>query len=67
MIEQKYIREPEAKVPPECPHCSGSRYVLDVVETTFDEFEEVFYPCSMCCATGRKMTKVERTAIKAGR
>lgn len=68
MIERKYIRKATEKVAPEpCPHCLGSRYVLDVVETTFDEFEEVSYLCHMCLATGNKMTKAERTAIKAGR
>lgn len=32
----------------ECIHCGGTGYVLDVVETTLGEFEDVSYVCHMC-------------------
>lgn len=46
---------PEAqKVSPACRHCYGGGWVRDQVETTFGEFEDVFYICSMCQGTGKE-------------
>ena len=47
---------------PECRHCYGGGWVADQVETTFGEFEDVFYVCSMCRGTGKAMSKDERGA-----
>jgi DnaJ-class molecular chaperone len=60
-----YSIRPEAQeVSPNCRHCYGGGWVLEQVETTFGEFEDVSYICFMCRGTGKAMTKEER---KAGR
>lgn len=58
----KSIRPEERKVP--CPECYGSGYTFELVEVTFDEFEEVPGKCFFCCGTGRKMSREERNAIR---
>ena len=64
MTVSKSIRPEAQEVSPECRHCYGGGWVADQVETTFGEFEDVFYVCSMCRGTGKAMSKDER---KAGR
>lgn len=50
-----------------CIHCRGAKHVLDTVETTLGELEDVSYLCPACCGTGREMTKTERIAFRLGR
>lgn len=50
-----------------CIHCGGTKHILDTVETTFGEYEDVSYLCWMCGGTGRAMTKHERLALKGGK
>lgn len=51
---------------PTCPHCSGTKHILDTMETTFGEYEDISYLCWMCRGTGRAMTKRERLTLKGG-
>jgi DnaJ-class molecular chaperone len=64
MTVTKSIRPEAQEVFPECRHCYGGGWILEQVETTFGEFEDVSYLCPMCRGTGKAMTKAER---KAGR
>lgn len=46
----------------ECRLCYGSGWIADQTETSFGEFEDVFYLCSACSDAEKTESKKERMA-----
>jgi hypothetical protein len=52
------IRTNSPEVLPECIHCYGSGWIYEATE-------DASYECHMCLGTGRRMSKAERTLLRA--